>query len=124
MKVCYILAMIVAMSVSTAALAANKAEKLFIDGNCNNCHHPTDEMVGPTLLQIADKYRGDKEAQAKLEKKVRSGGSGSWGVMPMPGTRASISNEDIKVLVTWILAQKEKPKTPEKSDTKSDKTAK
>lgn len=124
MKVCYLLAMTVALSVSTTALAAGKAETLFKEGNCNNCHHPSDETVGPTLVQIADKYRNDKEAQGKLEKKVRSGGAGSWGVMPMPGTRQSISDEDIKVLVAWMLEQKAKPKTAEKSDTKSDKKAK
>ena len=124
MKVCYVIAMTFALSVSTTAIAANKAETLFIDGNCNNCHTHSIETVGPTLVQIADKYRGDKEAQGKLEKKVRTGGSGSWGVMPMPGTRQSISDEDIKILVAWILEQKEKPKTPEKSDTKTDNKAK
>jgi cytochrome c551/c552 len=124
MKVCYAIAMTFALSVSTAAFAASKAETLFIDGNCNNCHHPTNLTVGPTLIQIADKYRDDKEAKGKLEKKVRTGGSGSWGVMPMPGTRQSISDEDIKILVAWILEQKEKPKKPEKSDTKTDNKAK
>jgi cytochrome c551/c552 len=124
MKVCHVIAMIVAMSVSTAVLAADKPEKLFIDGNCNNCHHATDVTVGPALLKIADKYRGDKEAQGKLEKKVRTGGSGSWGVMPMPGTRKSFSDEDIKIVVAWILEQKEKPKTSEKSDAKTDTKAK
>jgi cytochrome c len=124
MKACYFIAMTFAFSVSTAAFAANKAETLFIDGNCNNCHNLSRETVGPTLIQIADKYRGDKEAKVKLEKKVRTGGSGSWGVMPMPGTRKSISDDDIKVLVAWILEQKEKPKTPEKSDAKTDNKAK
>jgi len=125
MKVCYLLAMTVALSVSTSALAAdNKAQALFKEGNCNNCHNPTDQTVGPSLIEIADKYRGDSGAQEKLEKKVRSGGSGSWGVMPMPGTRQSISDADIKILVTWILEQKAKPKADEKTDAKSDKKTK
>lgn len=124
MKVCYLLAMIVALSVSTAAFAADKAETLFKEGNCNNCHNLSAVMVGPTLIEIADKYRGDKEAQGKLEKKVRSGGTGSWGMMPMPGTRLAISDEDIRILVTWILEQKAKPKADEKSGAKTDKKTK
>jgi len=124
MKVCYLLAMTVALSVSTTALAAGKAQTLFKEGNCSNCHDLSQETVGPTLIQIADKYRDDKEAQVKLEKKVRNGGAGSWGLMPMPGTRQSISDEDIKILVVWILEQKAKPKTDEKSDAKTDKKAK
>jgi cytochrome c len=125
MKVCYLFAMTVALSVSASALAAdNKAQTLFKEGNCNNCHTISRITVGPTLIEIADKYRGDNEAQVKLEQKVRNGGSGSWGVMPMPGTRQSISDADIKILVTWILEQKAKPKADKKTDAKSDKITK
>jgi len=125
MKACYLLAMTVALSVSASALAADdKAKTLFKEGNCNNCHMHSDKTVGPSLVEIADKYRGDSEAQAKLEKKVRVGGSGSWGVMPMPGTRQSISDADITMLVAWILEQKARPKKDEKTDAKSEKKTK
>ena len=125
MKVCFLLAMTVALTIPASALAADDKEKaLFIEGNCNNCHNLSDTTVGPSLIDIADKYRGDSEAQGRLEKKVRTGGSGSWGVMPMPGTRQSISDGDIKVLVTWILAQKAKPKSDSKTDGQSGKEAK
>lgn len=140
MKVRYLLAMTVALSVSATAFAADDkaakektaeekaAEKileLFQDGNCNNCHAVESKTVGPSLISVADKYRDDKEAQSKLEKKVRSGGVGTWGVLPMPGTRQNFSDESIKILVTWILEQKKKPteepKADQKSDTKTDK---
>ena len=140
MKVRNLLAMIVALSVSATAFAADEkvakektaeekaAEKileLFQDGNCNNCHAVESKTVGPSLISVADKYRDDKEAQSKLEKKVRSGGVGTWGVLPMPGTRQNFSDENIKILVTWILEQKrkpaEEPKADQKSDTKTDK---
>jgi cytochrome c len=130
MKVCYVIAMTIALSVSTSAFAANKPAALFKEGNCNNCHAIGNEISGPTfspgpsLIQIADKYRDDKEAQEKLEKKVRSGGKGSWGVLPMPGTRQSITDEDIKILVAWVLEQKAKPKAAEKPDAKTDKKPK
>jgi len=132
MSVSYRVAIVVALSVSAPALAADKPETVFIDGNCNNCHALDRKVVGPSLLDIAAKYKDDKEAQERLEKKVRSGGSGVWGVMPMPGTRSTISDENIKNLVAWILEQKAKPKDEpkaeakpaQKPDTKTDKKAK
>jgi cytochrome c len=125
MKAYFLLALTVALSASNSALADDdKAKALFKEGNCNNCHYVSETTVGPSLIDIADKYRGNAEAQATLEKKVRTGGSGSWGVMPMPGTRQSISDEDIKVLVTWILQQKAKPKSEEKAGAKSEDKAK
>ena len=120
MKIRYLAAMTVALSVSATAFAADKPETIFVEGNCNNCHAAERKTVGPSLVDIAAKYKDDKEAQAKLEKKVRVGGSGSWGVMPMPGTRASISDESIKILVTWILEQKAKPKDEPKPVVKAE----
>lgn len=120
MKVRYLAAIIVAMSVSSPAFSADKPETLFVDGNCNNCHAIDRKTVGPSLIDIAAKYKDDMEAQAKLEKKVRAGGSGSWGVMPMPGTRASISDESIKILVAWTLEQKAKPKDEPKAEVKAE----
>jgi cytochrome c len=124
MKVLYLAAMTVALSVSATSFAADKPETLFVAGNCNNCHAADHKTVGPSLIDIAAKYKDDKEARAKLEQKVRLGGSGSWGVLPMPGTRASISDESIKILVAWILEQKAKPADEPKADKKADPKAK
>lgn len=115
MKVYFSVALFIAFSASPTAYAASKAETLFIDGNCNNCHTIDNQTIGPTFIEVAEKYRADPEAQSKLEKKVRIGGSGSWGVVPMPGTRSTITDEDITVLVKWILQQKAKPKAAKKA---------
>jgi cytochrome c len=58
------------------------------------------------LADIAAKYKDNKDAQAKLEAKTRSGGAGSFGTMPMPPTAKTISDGDIKTRVTWVLSQK------------------
>ena len=66
MKVRYLVAMTAVLSVSAAAFAADKAETLFKDGNCNNCHtvgNKTVGTVGPTLVEVAAKYKDDKEAR-------------------------------------------------------------
>jgi len=100
------LAMIPALFLPAAALAAGDAEALFRQNNCGACHAAATKSVGPSLADIAAKYKGDKGAQAKLETKVRNGGAGSFGAMPMPATAKSASDGDIKTMVAWILSQK------------------
>lgn len=106
MKICYVAAMTAALSVSTAALAAGSGEALFKQSNCTACHAVDRKSVGPSLKDVAIKYAGDKDAHAKLEKKMRNGGSGVFGTIPMPGTPKTVSDGDIKAMVTWILSLK------------------
>ena len=72
---------------------------------CTACHAVDKKIVGPAYKDVANKYRGDKTAQAKLEEKVKKGGSGVWGQVPMP-PNTQVSDADIKKLVTWILSLK------------------
>ena len=70
---------------------------------CAACHAVDKTIVGPAYNQVAAKYRGDKTAAAKLEQKVKTGGSGVWGPVPMPPNTA-VPDADIKALVSWILS--------------------
>lgn len=84
----------------TAAQAL--AQDLFRKNNCNACHSPTGKLVGPPLAEIARKYKGQPEAIDKLVKKVRQGGSGVWGVIPMP-THDHVPEDDVRTIVTWVV---------------------
>ncbi len=106
MKIRYLIAMTAALAVSTAAFAADDGEALFKKSSCTSCHSVAKKSVGPALKDVAAKYKDDKTAQAKLETKVRNGGSGSFGSMPMPATAKSVSDSDIKTIVSWVLTQK------------------
>ena len=89
-----------AVIVSTPALAnADLAKK----NNCLACHAVATKVVGPAYQDVAKKYAGDKTAEAKLIEKVKKGGSGVWGAIPMP-PNAQVKDADIKALVKWILA--------------------
>jgi len=105
MKIHY-LAAAAALSFSTVVYAAGDGAALFEQNNCGACHGVANKSVGPSLKDIAAKYKGDKGAQAKLEAKVRSGGAGTFGTMPMPATSKAVSDAEIKTMVTWMLAQK------------------
>ena len=73
--------------------------------NCMACHAVDKKLVGPSYKDVAAKYAGQKDAEAKLEAKVMKGGSGTWGPVPMPAN-PQVSADEAKKLVTWILAQK------------------
>ena len=85
---------------------ADDGAALMKKNGCATCHQPAAKAVGPSLKAIAAKYAGDAGAAAKLAAKVRKGGSGSWGAMPMPPTPAKASDDDIKAMVASILAAK------------------
>ena len=89
---------VVAAPTSAQALA----QDLFRKNNCNACHSPTGKLVGPPLAEIARKYKGQPEAIDKLVKKVRQGGSGVWGVIPMP-THDHVPEDDVRTIVTWVV---------------------
>lgn len=104
MKTRYLIALIAALTVASAAFAADEGEALFNKSKCAACHKLSDKTVGPTLKEMAAKYAGNKEAVATLEKKVRTGGVGVWGNMPMPRTPATVTDAEITTIVAWMLA--------------------
>lgn len=72
---------------------------------CAACHSIDKKMVGPAWMDVANKYKGDAGAEAKLIAKVSKGGAGVWGKVPMPAIDPSGKNQDdIKQLVQFILA--------------------
>ena len=88
-----------------AVLDNAAAQALMKNDNCATCHSVDKKLIGPAYQDVAAKYKGDKDAVAKLSKKVKEGGSGVWGTIPMPPNSAT-SDADIKELVTWILTLK------------------
>jgi cytochrome c len=96
-----------ASSSSVPASGANdqSAEQLANKSGCLACHAVDKKIVGPAYKEVAEKYRGQPDAEAKLVQKVKNGGSGAWGQVPMP-PNTQVKDEDIKTLVHWILSLK------------------
>jgi cytochrome c len=63
------------------------------------------KLVGPAYKDVAAKYAGQKDAEAKLAEKVKKGGSGVWGQVPMP-PNAHVKDADIAAMVKYILTLK------------------
>ena len=89
-----------------AALPVQASEELGKKHLCTTCHVVTGaKTIGPTYADVAKKYAGQKDAEAKLADKVKKGGQGVWGQVPMP-PNAAVSDPDVKALVKWILSVK------------------
>lgn len=89
-----------------AAAPAQAQEDLAKKYGCLACHNVKGaKTVGPTYEQVAKKYAGQKDAEAKLADKVKKGGSGVWGSVPMP-PQAAVPDGDVKAMVKWILSVK------------------
>ncbi len=94
--------MLVAGQAGAADAAA--AQALAQKSGCLACHSIDKKVLGPAYKDVAAKYKGDKTAEAKLITKVKVGGSGVWGPMPMPGNSPQVKDADIKTIVEWILS--------------------
>ncbi len=90
-----------------AAGAANAAGELELatKSGCLACHAVDHKVIGPAYKDVAAKYKGDAAAPARLYAKVKAGGAGVWGQIPMP-PNAQVSDKDIKTIVDWVLTQK------------------
>jgi cytochrome c len=84
------------------ALASEALAKKY---NCLACHSVDKKLVGPAYQDVAAKYKGDAGAEAKLVAKVKNGGVGAWGQIPMP-PNSTVPDADVKALVKWVLSLK------------------
>jgi cytochrome c len=86
------------------AHAAPDGQAVAAKYNCLGCHAVDHKIVGPAYKDVAAKYKGDAAAAARLLAKVKAGGGGVWGPIPMPAQQ--ISDADLKVIIGWVLSQK------------------
>ncbi|MCK6413270.1 MAG: c-type cytochrome [Azonexus sp.] len=88
-----------------AGSAAHASEAIVKKARCVACHTVDQKRVGPAYQEVAAKYKGDTKAAARLFDKVRTGGAGVWGEVPMlPHPADKISDDDLKAAIAWILA--------------------
>lgn len=100
-------AVYVAMMAAAGIVMAGQAqadEALAKAKNCMSCHAVDKKLVGPSYKDVAAKYKGDAGAAEALAAKVKAGGKGVWGQIPMPPN--NVTPEEAKKLATWVLTQK------------------
>lgn len=94
-----------AVSVSTAAHAvdAAAAKALASKSACLACHAADKKLVGPAYKDVAAKHKGQVDAVEKVAARIKSGGSGLYGPVPMP-PQPSLKDDELKMLAEWVLA--------------------
>ena len=100
-------AVYVAMMAAAGIVMAGQAqadEALAKSKNCMACHAIDKKLVGPAYKDVAAKYKGDAKAPAMLAEKIKAGGKGVWGQIPMPPN--NVTPEEAAKLAAWVRAQK------------------
>ena len=103
MKFAYVV--LAAGLLAAGAAQAQDGEALIKKYGCVACHANDKKVIGPAYAEVAAKYKGDAGAAAKLAAKVKAGGTGVWGQIPMP-PNPSVADADLKTMVAYILALK------------------
>lgn len=99
MRIKYLGVLAIALLVAPMAQAS---EELAKKNACLACHQVDKKLIGPSYQDVANKYKGQADAHDLLVKKVKEGGVGVWGQVPMPPNPA-VSDADVNALVTWIM---------------------
>ena len=100
------IALLMAIAGYAVGASAQASEELMEKSGCVSCHRIDQKLIGPSFKDIAIKYKSDRNALPYLLEKVRYGGEGVWGDMPMPPNSVEkISDADLKSVIEWVLQQ-------------------
>lgn len=90
---------------SGAALAqdAAAAKALASKSACMACHAVDKKLVGPAFKDVAAKHKGQADVLEKVSARIKSGGAGMYGPVPMPA-QPQLKDDELKLLAGWILA--------------------
>jgi cytochrome c len=87
---------------ATGTAVAAVASQLAQQHQCLTCHGVDNKVVGPGLREILGKHGGRADLKDYLVTRIREGGSGVWGAVPMPA-QPQVSAEDARVLAQWLM---------------------
>lgn len=96
---------IILLGLALLASPTYASEELLKKHMCTACHNVDKKIVGPAYKDVAKKYSGQKDAVAYLSGKIRNGGKGVWGPIPMM-PNAKVTEAEAKQLAEYILKLK------------------
>jgi cytochrome c len=91
------------MSAGAHAVDAAAAKALASKSACLACHAADKKLVGPSYKDVAAKHQGQADALEKVAARIKSGGSGMYGPVPMPA-QPNLKDDELKLLAAWVLA--------------------
>ena len=97
-------AVVLAAGQASAAISKDEAMELAKKSGCLACHSVEKKVVGPAWQEVGNKYKGDAAMKDKLIAKVKAGGKGVWGEVPMPPYSPRVPDADIEKLVEYVIS--------------------
>lgn len=91
-----------ALALAATVLPASASLQLAQKHACTACHAVDRKLVGPAYADVAKKYAGQKDAEARVAASIRQGGAGRWGPVPMP-PQPGLAEAELRALAAWIL---------------------
>jgi len=101
----FVAALALAAGAAFVSAPASASEALLKKNNCTACHAIDKKLVGPSYKDVAKKYASQGDAAKTLAEKVKKGGKGNWGQVPMPPNPA-VSDADIAEMIKYVLSLK------------------
>ena len=83
------------------AIIEGKSMTLSLD--CKSCHKENEKSIGPSYVQVAQRYKDDPEAMNYLTEKIIKGGGGVWGETAM-AAHPTLPEGDVRQMVSWIMS--------------------
>ena len=93
------------LALPASAMDQAAALELAKKNGCTACHAIDSKVMGPAWREVGKKYAGTADAEAQLVNKVRKGGKGVWGEIPMP-PNVTVKEADVRALVQYVLTLK------------------
>jgi cytochrome c551/c552 len=82
---------------------AGKAQALIAQSGCAGCHGYDNRLLGPSFVEVAAKYAGQATAVETLADRIKNGGGGVWGQIPMP-PQPHVDAADARLIAEWLAA--------------------
>ena len=98
-------ALAIAAGAALVSAPASASDALLKKYNCTACHALDKKLVGPAYKDVAKKYAGNAGAEKMLAEKIKKGGKGNWGQVPMP-PNPTVPDGDLTTMVKYILSLK------------------
>jgi cytochrome c len=90
------------VAVVAATSAGPSPQDLMKRQACTACHGISNRIVGPGFNEVVAKYGARADAESYLTAKIKEGGVGVWGQVPMPA-QPGLKDDEAKILAKWIL---------------------
>ena len=94
-----------ASAAAPSASGSRDVQTVLAAYGCTGCHAVDRKMVGPSFRDVANRFGSETGGTERVARRIREGGAGDWGAIPMP-PHPAINDAELRSLVTWVFAQR------------------